>query len=135
MIGTLHPIPVIADEAAYLLQAQIFAHGHWTAPSPPLPEFFEQFEVLVTPAVASKYFPGESLMLTPGIWLGLPALVPVLLTGLTGALIFALARRIAGTWVAVLTWLTWISAFATLYSRAVVYMSETTTAAAWVVAT
>jgi hypothetical protein len=133
VIGTLRPVAVIHDEAAYLLQAQIFARGHWTAPAPPLPAFFEQLEVLVSPVVASKYWPGESLLLTPGVWLGIPILVPVLLTGLTGALIFALARRVAGAWVAVLTWLTWISAFATLHSRAVAYMSETTTAAAWLV--
>ena len=28
---------VIHDERAYLLQAEIFARGRWTAPSPPIP--------------------------------------------------------------------------------------------------
>ena len=64
--GGFRQLPVIHDEAAYLLQAQIFATGHWTAPSPPLPEFFEQLYVFNTPVVASKYWPAHSLLMAPG---------------------------------------------------------------------
>src|ERR1700722_6449061 len=103
--GSLTRPPVIHDEAAYLLQAGIFARGRWTLPAPPLPAFFEQFHVLVTPVIAAKYPPGQALVLVPGVWLGVPELVPVLLSGLTGALIFVLARRVAGRWVGLLTWL------------------------------
>src|SRR5260370_11675979 len=91
--GSLDQVAVFHDEAAYLLQAKIFASGRWAAPARPLPEFFEQFHVLVTPVFASKYWPGHSLLMVPGVWLGLPGLVPVLLSGLTGALCFGLARR------------------------------------------
>src|SRR6266851_3338561 len=59
--GGLHAVPASHDEAAYLLQARIFGTGHWTAPGRPLPEFFEQTHVFVTPVLASKYFPGHSL--------------------------------------------------------------------------
>ena len=64
--GGLDQVAVIHDEAAYLLQAKLYASGHWTAPGPPLPEFFEQYHVLVTPRLTPKYFPGHALMLVPG---------------------------------------------------------------------
>jgi hypothetical protein len=133
VMGTLHRVPLIMDEAAYLLQGQIFAGGHWAAPAPPLPEFFEQLYVLVTPVVASKYPPGESLALAPAVWVGLPGLLPVLVGGLTGALLFALAWRVAGGWVALCTWLVWLGTHGTLYARAM-YMSEGLSALAWLVA-
>src|ERR1700739_2482156 len=55
--GSLTWPPIIHDEAAYLLPAGIFARGRWTLPGPPLPQFFEQFHVLVTPTLAAKYPP------------------------------------------------------------------------------
>lgn len=131
--GSLVRPAVIEDESAYLLQAGIFAHGHWTSLSPPLPEFFEQIYVLVTPVLASKYPPGQSLALVPGVWLGLPGLMPIILSGVTAALLYALGRRIAGQWVAILAVLIWVSMFETLYAR-VMYMSEVTTAATWLLA-
>jgi len=131
--GSLHRLPVIHDETAYLLQAAIFAHGRWTAPAPPIPEFFEQLHVLVSPVLASKYPPGWSLALVPGIWLGLPGVVPVVLAGLTGAFVVALARRVAGRWVGLVTWLVWIAGYPTVYRRAT-YLSETLTSLAWLVA-
>src|SRR6202022_1176970 len=56
--GSLRPMPLDHDEAAYLLQAEIFAQGRWAAAAPPLPEFFGQAHVLVTPVLAAKYPPG-----------------------------------------------------------------------------
>jgi hypothetical protein len=128
--GSLDQVPVFHDEAAYLLQAKIFASGRWTAPARPLPEFFEQYHVLVTPVLASKYWPGHSLLMVPGVWLGLAGLVPVLLSGLTGALCFALARRVSTPMVAVVTWLFWTTASGNLHWRAS-YFSEVTTSALW----
>ena len=129
----LRPAAPIPDEAAYLLQARIFAAGHWIAPSPPLPEFFEQLHVFVTPFLASKYPPGHSLLMVPGIWLGVPALVPILLNAVTGALVFAHARRLAGGSVALATFLLWLSAPGTFWYRAS-YLSENTTCALWLLA-
>lgn len=131
--STLQRVPVVPDEAAYLLQARLFAHGHWTAAARPIPEFFEQLYVIVTPFLASKYPPGQSLMLVPGIWLGTPLLMPILLSGLAGALIFALSRRVAGPWVALLALLLWLSSYMHVYWRAT-YMSEVTTSAFWLLA-
>jgi hypothetical protein len=107
--GAISPIPAVHDESSYLLQARIFAQGKWTAPSPPIAEFFEQPHVLVKPAVASKYPPGHALLLTPGARLGFPALVPLLLTAATAALLFALLARLTTPWTAALgvgVWLT-----------------------------
>jgi len=130
--GSARPAAVVHDEAAYVLQSSIFASGRWTAPGRPLPDFFEQLHVFVTPFLASKYPPGHSLLLVPGAWLGMPALVPILLNALSGALIFAHARRIAGGPVALVTFLLWTSAPGTFWYRAS-YLSENTTLALWLV--
>jgi hypothetical protein len=131
--GSFHEPGVSHDERAYLLQAEIFASGHWTAPSPPIAAFFEQMHVFVSPAVFAKYPPGHALTLVPGIWLGMPGLMPALLTGIAGALIFWLARRLANQWTALLTWGLWTTAWATLHWSAS-YFSETTSTATWLIA-
>ena len=128
--GSLAQTAAYHDEAAYVLQAKLFASGRWTGPGRPLPEFFEQYHVIVTPVLAAKYWPGHSLLMVPGMWLGLPGLVPVLLSGLTGGLCFALARRVAGPWVAAPTWFFWLTAPGNLDYRAS-YFSEVTTGALW----
>lgn len=131
--GSLNGTALYHDEAAYLFQADMFSRLRWAAPSPPIPEFFEQMYVLVTPVYAAKYPPGHALMLAPAMMLGVPGLAVVVLNGLTGALTFALARRLAGVWVALLTWLLFVLAPNTLRFR-VSYFSEVTTSAMWVVA-
>src|SRR6266516_4660910 len=87
---SLNDVATVHDEASYLLQAQLFARGEWTAPAAPIPAFFEQFHIFVDPVIASKYPPGHSLLLVPGIWFGLPGLLPLLLVAASGALVFAL---------------------------------------------
>jgi hypothetical protein len=101
--------------------------------SPPAPEFFEQLYVLVTPVFAAKYPPGYAMMIAPGFVLGVSALMPLLAAGMTGALVFALARRVAGNLTGVLTWILWVGTFGNLRFRAA-YFSETTTSLCWLVA-
>jgi 4-amino-4-deoxy-L-arabinose transferase-like glycosyltransferase len=103
MWGSLNQVAPIHDEAAYILQARIFAKGQLVAAGRPAPEFFEQYHTFVEPVVAAKYPPGFSLLMVPGIWLGLPGLVPALLVGASTALAFALARRLVNARVALLT--------------------------------
>jgi hypothetical protein len=131
--GSFHEPGAAHDERAYLLQAAIFASGHWTAPSPPIATFFEQIHVFIEPAVFAKYPPAHALTLTPGIWLGLPGLIPSLMTGIAGALVFWIARRLANEWTALLTWWLWTTAWATLVWSAS-YFSETTSTAMWLIA-
>ncbi|MEO8560531.1 MAG: hypothetical protein ABI601_00555 [bacterium] len=128
--GSLHRSAVVHDEAAYLLQAQLFANLRWTASSPALPEFFEQLYVNLLPAISSKYPPGTSLLLAPGVMLGLPGLPIILMNGLTGALVFAVARRIGGGLTATLAWAIWITSFPVLYFHAM-YLSEVPSSLAW----
>jgi Dolichyl-phosphate-mannose-protein mannosyltransferase len=128
--GGLDEVAVIHDEAAYLLQARLYASGHWTAPGLPLPEFFEQYHVLVSPRLTPKYFPGHALMLVPGIWLGLPGLMPVLLLGVCGALVFDLAKRLTNPWIGLLAWFLWMTAPGVMDFEPG-YLSETTTGAFW----
>lgn len=131
--GGMAPLPRVYDEAAYLLQARIFASGRWYAPGRPLPEFFEQFHVFVTPRLVPKYPPGHALMLVPGVWLGLPALVPVLASAATGGLLFAAMRRVATPVVAGIAWLVWITAPEELYIRPS-YMAQTSSGLLWALA-
>ena len=128
--STLNQISIVHDEASYLLQAETFALGRWAMPSPPMPEFFEQFHVFVTPAFASKYPPGHGVLLVPGIWLGMPGLVPLLLAGLTAALLVILVRRVTNGWVAMLTFMLWLPLQSNLWYRPS-YLSENTTSVLW----
>lgn len=128
--GGLDQVAVVHDEAAYLLQAKLYASGHWTAPGLPLPEFFEQYHVLVTPVLTPKYFPGHALMLVPGIWLGLPGLMPVVMLGVCGALVFAVANRLSNPWVGLLSWFLWMTAPGVMEFMPS-YLSETTTGMFW----
>ena len=127
---TLTRTAVVHDESAYLLQAKLFSQFRFTAPSPPLPQFFEQLYVNLRPAIFSKYPPGTSLLLAPGMFAGLPGLPVVVMNALSGALVFVLARRHAGGVVALLTWLIWGTSFPVQYFHAM-YLSEVPSSLAW----
>lgn len=131
--GSLDAPPVIHDEQAYVLQARILATGRWTGEPPPLPEFFEQMHVFVEPRLAAKYPPGHALLITPGIWVDRPGLMPVLLTAVAGALVFALARLVSTPTIALATWAFWATSSTNLIWRAS-YYSGITSAAAWLLA-
>lgn len=128
--GGLRAPPVVHDEAAYLLQAELFAEGRWAVPSPPAFEAFTQPAVLVTPVLAPKMPPGHALALVPGVMLHLPGLMPVLLFGATALLLVVLVRRAAGPSVALLALAFWLTQAGQARWRAS-YYSETTTAMLW----
>lgn len=86
--------------------------------------------MLTVPAVASKYMPGHALLMSLGSFFGAPALVPLLLTGLTGSLLFLLVRRVADQPVALLAWIVWLGDPINLRFRAG-YYSEVTSSAMW----
>src|SRR5271163_1991735 len=88
------PAPYVQDEFSYLLQADTFAHGRLTNPTPALAEFFESGQILVRPSYASKYPPGHSFAMAIGerlfghpwfgVWLSCGALAAALLWALEG---------------------------------------------------
>jgi len=128
--GSLRPVATIHDESAYLLQAQLLATGRLVGPARPLPQFFEQFQTFVTPVVTGKYPLGFPLALVPGTWVGLPALVPLLLNGVAGGLLFTLVRRLTRPGIAALAWLLWLLAPGTIDYH-VAYLSETLSGPLW----
>jgi hypothetical protein len=128
--GGLRAPAVVDDEAAYVLQADLFAHGRWTRPSP-LPSLsFTQPAVLVTPVLAPKMPPGHALLLAPGALIGLPGLIPVLLSGATAALLVLLVCEVQSPAVAVLTVIVWLTFAGQMRWRAS-YFSEITTGMLW----
>lgn len=79
-------VPRIDDGMAALFQARIFARGKITLPLPEDAGFFDVFGVLGHQAGlghwCGMYPPGWPLLLTPGVWLGVPWLVNPVLGGL-----------------------------------------------------
>ncbi len=125
--GQVHPAGLLHDELAYVLQARLFSHLHWTAPAPPMPEFFAQPHVLSDPVIASKYPPGHSLLLALGDVVGLPALAVAALAALRAGLAFALARRLTNGAVALGTWVLLFHGQSLYFAAS--YFSETTSGA------
>jgi hypothetical protein len=67
LAGVLHePVPRINDEFSYLLMSDTLTSGRMSNLSPPWPEFFDTFYVLVHPVYASKYFVFQGLFLALG---------------------------------------------------------------------
>lgn len=122
----------IHDEHAYLLQARLFQEWRWTAPAPPMPEFFAQAHILNDPAIASKYPPGHSMLLALGGHLGSPAITVLLLNAIRAGLTFALARRLTNGAVALVTTLLLLHGQSLYYGAS--YVSQTTTGALLLVA-
>lgn len=91
------PAPVVPDERAYLLSANLFTQGRLTQPTNGLGEHFESLYVLAKPALASRYPPLPSVFLALGLLLGNAITGVWISCALWGAALFALCRELAGT--------------------------------------
>jgi len=94
------PTPTVQDEFAYLLQADTFASGRLSNPSPPLSRHFESPYILVRPSYTGEYQPAQPLVLATGQRLtGSPwAGVVVSMALLCAALYWALLGWLSSVW-------------------------------------
>ena len=101
--------PSVHDEFSYLVQAHQLAAGHGWMPVHPLGPFFDSFQLLMTPAYASAYFPGTALLYVPGVWLGVPPWVTsLIIAGVVAALLFHVtAELLDPAWAAAAVLLLW----------------------------
>lgn len=100
-----HNHPLAQDEYAALFQSRVFAEGHLTGQFPPdlvgrlIPPIYLNhflFASLQTGEVASAYWPGFALLLTPFTALGIPWACNPLLASAALVLMGALAERLCG---------------------------------------
>lgn len=87
-------IPHVQDSIAQLFHARIFAEGSLTAPSPPLPGFYEFINVINDGRWYSQYPPGHTALLTLGVLIGLPWIINPLLGALTVGATYLLGKEL-----------------------------------------
>lgn len=81
--------PIIHDEHAYLIQAQMLARGRLWMPAHPVAQSFESFHLITDRVYAAKYSPGAAMFYAPAILVHRPHwLTPLLLVALSVGLFY-----------------------------------------------
>jgi hypothetical protein len=87
-------VPLLDDERSYLFEAQLLASGKMSLPA--APDGLRNPMFLLAPRWLSKYPPGQALVLLPGVLLGAPWLMPLVVAGLLSWGVFVLMRNVHG---------------------------------------
>ncbi len=88
-------MPHLADEVTYLYQGRYFAQGRLSMPAPPVAEAFDlDLMTFETDRWYAPTAPGWPLLLSLGVWVGVPWLVNPLLGGINVILAFVLVRAL-----------------------------------------
>jgi len=94
-----YPHPYAHDEFGYLLQADMFAHGHLAYPPHALAPYFETFYVSFHPTYSSMYPPAQGATLAVGQLLGNPWIGVVLSTSaMVAAILWMLQGWFPARW-------------------------------------
>jgi hypothetical protein len=117
--------PRMFDESSYAIGAQILARGRLWMPPHPLADFFDAFFLTARPVYSSIYFPGTALAFAPGVWLSWPTwLVPVLLSGVSVALLFRIVTALTADGAAGLLGALWVVSLMAFRALSVMTMSH-----------
>ncbi len=87
-------LPHVQDSIAQVFHAKIFAQGHFTAPPPADPEFFQFLQMILREKWYSQYPPGHVLVLTPAILAGMPWIANPLLGSLSILVLYFLGKEL-----------------------------------------
>ncbi len=94
-----YPHPYAHDEFGYLLQADMFAHGHLAYPPHPMAAYLETFYVFFQPTYSTIYSPAQSAVLAMGQLLGHPWMGVLLSTaGMVSAIYWMLLGWFSPRW-------------------------------------
>lgn len=95
----LEGIPHVPDEVAYLFMAKMFSLGHVIMPIPTSPEHFNFFPGILSVEKGMWLFQypfGHPLLLTVGVFLGFPNLIPPLIGTLSILFLFLIIKKVYG---------------------------------------
>ncbi|MEO0079385.1 MAG: glycosyltransferase family 39 protein [candidate division WOR-3 bacterium] len=87
-------LPHIQDSIAQLFQARVFASGRLFLPSPNFPDFFDYTHIINNGRWYSQYPFLHSLILVPGVLIGMPWLINPLLGSLAIVTLYLLGREL-----------------------------------------
>lgn len=95
--AVLNGAVVTDDESAYRFSAEILSTFRLTVPSHASKLFFDNAFIVNDGQMYSQYPLGWPMLLTPGVWLGVPSLVNPLYSGATVPALFLIMRRLANS--------------------------------------